>query len=477
MESSDEDSGIELGPSKAEVQKQLKKMKFEKLKREKKMANQEKKIHTPEEKRQFNKKQIVETMRRSAEVEKVIQNIGVKAGVPTIPVLDEMAPVQGKIVGKQGGFDVSLNPKKKFVTDNLFVNAGFSVEWSKPGKKRKGDSKLPVGPEKKKNNSFVVSTSSEGATKNVELKSKPLAEVIGNKKMKKIKSKQSNETMNDVPASNEAYIVGEIENEPQAKATKVRKIRKKSNKISKKLNEMQGGEALAPTKEATKALKPIAEKIENKKNFEKKLETKPMEIERTKELIEKAESSEALSQAVQKPQTQPMKGQKFKELNSEVREKLNENSASTEGLSQGIGEEKIVDVKTKLQAQAIRSKKTNTLKFVVSESPVRKKDASSPAVEAKMETLTKSMKSMDAREVKAKKDTSIGAQLCNGTHVKSDLNKSLGCEQEDSKKTSVSTGAWADPLKEGEYEIIIKSRKTISREKKNPLKARNTKVK
>lgn len=480
MESSDEDSGIELGPSKAEVQKQLKKMKFEKLKLEKKKTNQEKKIHTPAEKRQFNKKQIVEAMRRTAEVEKVIQNIGVKAGVPPVPVLDEMTPVQGKIVGKQGGFDVSLNPKKKRVTDNLFVNAGFSVEWSKPGKKRKGESKLPVGPEKKKMvNSFVISTQSEGATKKVELKAKPLAGVRETKK-KKMKSKQNNETVNNVTLKSQ--VVGEIGIEPQAKTKKVKKIKKKTNIISKKLNEMPGGsEASAPTEEVAKSLELETEPLTKIKNFEKRPETIPMEIKRTKEVIENPESSEALSQAVQKPQAQPMGSKKLKELNSEPREKLNENAASTEGSSQGVGEAKIVDVKTKLQGQAIRAKKTNTLKFNVSESPISKKNASTPVGEAKvagvvMETPTKTMKPMEAKDVKATLDTSLGALLYNGTHEKLDLNVSPGCEQKDSKKTSVSSGLWADPLKEGEYEIIIKSRKAISREKKNPLKAKNTKV-
>ncbi|KAK3878917.1 hypothetical protein Pcinc_016460 [Petrolisthes cinctipes] len=228
MQNSDEDSGVDLRPSKAEVQEKLKMKRLENVNMKKKQAKkqiQEKKGLTASEKKRLRKQLAIKESKRVQAVESTVKEVGAKAGVPTIPNTNR---VQGKSLGKQGGFDVSFKPTKTLKNESLYVSAGFSVNLSETGKKRKSDTKLSSTSNKKKVTSFAVSTPSVGETKTSELETNP--QVSANKTAKKMKfGKKRNKK-----------AIGEVVTKSQAEIEKENKMKMLKKIAIKNINKMSG---------------------------------------------------------------------------------------------------------------------------------------------------------------------------------------------------------------------------------------------
>ncbi|KAK4299080.1 hypothetical protein Pmani_028631 [Petrolisthes manimaculis] len=595
MQNGDGDSGVDLRPSKAEVQEKLKMKRLENVNMKKKQAKkqiQEKKGLTASEKKRLRKQLAMKEFKRVRAVESTVKKVGAKAGVPTIPNTNR---VQGKSLGKQGGFDVSFKPTKTLKNESLYVSAGFSVNLSETGKKRKSDTKLSSTSNKKKVTSFAVSTPSIGETKTSELETNP--QVSANKINKKLKFRKKGNKK----------AIGDIVTKSQAEIEKENKMKMLKKIAIKNINKMSGfceastpiiGKAINPVLEAnlqvnvieTKKMKKfenieidvneVPEAIEvlkssvigkvetnpvtakkskklrcngkKKQNFKPdnseglsqavgEVETMPqakaMKVKKSKKIefvVEKltekqkdrSQMSEDLSQAVEDmethPQTEDIKNKKSKEIKSVVEEKLNEkpigsdtfcqavgdvetepkakdvkNKKSKESISvveeklkekpnnseafcQADGEAKTMEVDTKPQVQDMGTQKTNSLNDDVSEKAISKGDSSSAGepkmVQVEMDAQQKIIKPNIAKNLNNKSITSLADIFSNGTNEKLTLNFSSSNEQNCSKETSKIAKMWAEPLKKGEYEIIIKSRRQKARDRKNPLKARNSKT-
>ncbi|KAK4299079.1 hypothetical protein Pmani_028630 [Petrolisthes manimaculis] len=228
MQNGDGDSGVDLRPSKAEVQEKLKMKRLENVNMKKKQAKkqiQEKKGLTASEKKRLRKQLAMKEFKRVRAVESTVKKVGAKAGVPTIPNTNR---VQGKSLGKQGGFDVSFKPTKTLKNESLYVSAGFSVNLSETGKKRKSDTKLSSTSNKKKVTSFAVSTPSIGETKTSELETNP--QVSANKINKKLKFRKKGNKK----------AIGDIVTKSQAEIEKENKMKMLKKIAIKNINKMSG---------------------------------------------------------------------------------------------------------------------------------------------------------------------------------------------------------------------------------------------